>query len=79
MSIKARRSPSAFLRLSVLPPLPLLLPSGAFLHASFDANRFSYQAMGMSGPTIILGSDVLKLGKGAMIVSFVSKKIWLAL
>lgn len=43
--------------------------------------RFSslLQAMGMSGPTIILGSDVLKLGKGAMIVSFVSKKIWLAL
>ncbi|CAM9401316.1 unnamed protein product [Hapterophycus canaliculatus] len=31
------------------------------------------------GPTIILGSDVLKLGKGAMIVSFVSKKVWLGL
>ncbi|CAM9260136.1 unnamed protein product [Scytosiphon promiscuus] len=38
-----------------------------------------FKAMGMSGPTIILGSDVLKLGKGAMIVSFVSKKVWLAL
>lgn len=37
------------------------------------------QAMGLTGPTIILGSDVLKLGKGAMIISFFSKKIWLAL
>lgn len=42
-------------------------------------NRAPLQAMGMSGPTIILGSDVLKLGKGAMIVSFVSRKVWLAL
>ena len=33
----------------------------------------------MHGPTVILGTDVLKLGKGAMIVSFYSRKIWLAL
>ncbi|CAM9975197.1 unnamed protein product [Pylaiella littoralis] len=38
-----------------------------------------FKAMGLTGPTIILGSDVLKLGKGAMIISFFSKKIWLAL
>lgn len=38
-----------------------------------------FKAMGMFGPTLILGSDVLKLGKGVMIVSFYSRKMWLAL
>ncbi|CAM9551476.1 unnamed protein product [Ascophyllum nodosum] len=38
-----------------------------------------FKAMGVFGPTIILGTDVLKLGKGAMIVSFFSRKLWLAL
>lgn len=37
------------------------------------------QALRKSGPAMVLGSDVLKLGGGAMIVSSLSSKIWLAL
>ncbi|CAM9141149.1 unnamed protein product [Discosporangium mesarthrocarpum] len=37
------------------------------------------QAIGINGPVVILGSDVLKLGKGRMVMSSYSRRMWLAL